>query len=185
MGIAEPRGVTYVLTADTDPTPPRPPSHATSSMDARSGAGRSRAVRRAGAERDRPTVQLRGSHDPDARRRPPADGDPHARRHTGPLPILFRRTPYGVPSAAPTTHAAEPEGAGADGYIFVIQNLRGRFKSEGTFKLSSQVESRRQARRRNETTDAYDSIDGSSRTCRTTTARSACSACPTTASRRR
>ena len=27
-----------------------------------------------------------------------------------------------------------------DGYIFVIQNLRGRFKSEGVFKLSSQVD---------------------------------------------
>ena len=33
-----------------------------------------------------------------------------------------------------------------DGYIFVIQNLRGRFKSEGTFLLSSQVDLQRLAK---------------------------------------
>ncbi len=27
-----------------------------------------------------------------------------------------------------------------DGYIFVLQNIRGRFKSEGVFTLSSQVD---------------------------------------------
>ena len=45
-----------------------------------------------------------------------------------------------------------------DGYIFVIQNLRGRFKSEGTFKLTSQV-NLADSTSTNETTDAYDSID--------------------------
>jgi putative CocE/NonD family hydrolase len=81
---------------------------------------------------------------------------PNAR---GPLPILFRRTPYGVP----------PGGNGVafnpalkelvnDGYIFVIQNLRGRFKSEGTFALSSKVDMQ-DPKATNETTDAYDSID--------------------------
>ena len=45
-----------------------------------------------------------------------------------------------------------------DGYIFVIQNLRGRFKSEGVFKLSSQVDLQ-DPKATNETTDAYDSID--------------------------
>src|SRR5947209_2713243 len=53
-----------------------------------------------------------------------------------PLPILLRRTPYGVPSKA---FDAVPEGLkalAADGYIFVVQNIRGRFKSEGTFTLS-------------------------------------------------
>jgi putative CocE/NonD family hydrolase len=45
-----------------------------------------------------------------------------------------------------------------DGYIFVIQNLRGRFKSEGVFKLSSQVNLADPAST-NETTDAYDSIE--------------------------
>ena len=45
-----------------------------------------------------------------------------------------------------------------DGYIFVIQNLRGRFKSEGVFKLSSEVDLK-DPKATNETTDAYDTID--------------------------
>ena len=45
-----------------------------------------------------------------------------------------------------------------DGYIFVIQNLRGRFKSEGNFDLTSQVDLSN-PKATNETTDAYDSIE--------------------------
>ena len=60
---------------------------------------------------------------------------------TGPLPILFRRTPYGVPSAvADGSAAGRSRSSCADGYIFVVQNLRGRFESEGTFELSSKVD---------------------------------------------
>ena len=51
----------------------------------------------------------------------------------GPLPILFRRTPYGVPSAAGPAVPANFKELAQDGYIFVVQNLRGRFKSEGVF----------------------------------------------------
>jgi uncharacterized protein len=75
----------------------------------------------------------------------------------GPLPILFRRTPYGVPEKAPTELVSLKE-LNKDGYIFVIQNLRGRFKSEGDFKLSSQVDLN-DPKATSETTDAYDSID--------------------------
>jgi uncharacterized protein len=77
---------------------------------------------------------------------------------SGPLPILFRRTPYGVPSKAPDQMPASLKELAADGYIFVIQNLRGRFKSEGTFALSSQV-NLADSTSTNETTDAYDSIE--------------------------
>ncbi len=77
---------------------------------------------------------------------------------TGPLPILFRRTPYGVPSQPPDSMPANLKELAQDGYIFVIQNLRGRFKSEGVFKLSSQVDLN-DPKATNETTDAYDSID--------------------------
>jgi putative CocE/NonD family hydrolase len=76
----------------------------------------------------------------------------------GPLPILFRRTPYGVPDQAPTQVSASIKELAQDGYIFVIQNLRGRFKSEGVFKLTSQVDLA-DSTSTNETTDAYDSID--------------------------
>jgi putative CocE/NonD family hydrolase len=75
-----------------------------------------------------------------------------------PLPILLKRTPYGVPSEAPKSIAPSLKELMADGYILVQQNLRGRFKSEGVFKLSSQV-NLADPKDTNETTDAYDTID--------------------------
>src|SRR2546427_10191343 len=77
---------------------------------------------------------------------------------TGPLPILFRRTPYGVPDGPLAMVPPSIKELARDGYIFVIQNLRGRFKSEGVFKLTSQVDLA-DSTSTNETTDAYDSID--------------------------
>jgi putative CocE/NonD family hydrolase len=79
-------------------------------------------------------------------------------QQTAPLPILLRRTPYGVPDKAPTEIPDSAKPLMADGYIFVIQNLRGRFKSEGVFKLSSQVDLA-DPKATNEATDAYDTID--------------------------
>src|SRR3954454_13004086 len=76
----------------------------------------------------------------------------------GPLPILFTRTPYGVPDKVPAQIPAAFKELVQDGYIFVFQNLRGRFKSEGVFKLSSWVDLS-DSTATNETTDAYDSIE--------------------------
>ena len=76
----------------------------------------------------------------------------------GPLPILFRRTPYGVPEKPPEQIPPSFKELVQDGYIFVFQNLRGRFKSEGVFSLSSWVDLN-DPKATNETTDAYDSID--------------------------
>jgi uncharacterized protein len=76
----------------------------------------------------------------------------------GPWPMLFRRTPYGVPAKAPEEMPSSWKELAKDGYIFVIQNLRGRFKSEGVFNLSSWVDLN-DPRATNEATDAYDSID--------------------------
>jgi len=75
-----------------------------------------------------------------------------------PLPILFRRTPYGVPEKPPEQMPSSIKELAQDGYIFVIQNLRGRFKSEGVFNLSSWVDLN-DPKATNETTDAYDSIE--------------------------
>ena len=77
---------------------------------------------------------------------------------SGPLPILFRRTPYGVPEKPPEQMPPFMKELAQDGYIFVIQNLRGRFKSEGVFNLSSWVDMK-DPKATNETTDAYDSIE--------------------------
>jgi putative CocE/NonD family hydrolase len=76
----------------------------------------------------------------------------------GPLPILFRRTPYGVPSDASSAGQGSLSELARDGYIFVVQNLRGRFGSEGTFELSSQADLEN-PKATSETTDAYDTID--------------------------
>ncbi len=75
-----------------------------------------------------------------------------------PLPILLLRTPYGVPDKVPDPFPASMQELARDGYIFVIQNLRGRFKSEGVFILSSWVDLK-DPKATNETTDAYDTID--------------------------
>jgi putative CocE/NonD family hydrolase len=77
---------------------------------------------------------------------------------SAPLPILFRRTPYGVPAGPVMQIPPTIKELAQDGYIFVIQNLRGRFKSEGVFKLTSQVDLA-DSTATNETTDAYDSIE--------------------------
>jgi uncharacterized protein len=77
---------------------------------------------------------------------------------TGALPILFRRTPYGVPSSAAGMSSESLKALVKDGYIFVVQNLRGRFGSEGTFELSSKADLEN-PKATSETTDAYDSIE--------------------------
>lgn len=78
---------------------------------------------------------------------------------TEPLPILFRRTPYGVGPRA--INAAGPDGSikelADDGYIFAFQDIRGRYKSEGTFVM--QRPPRRGRSGIDEGTDAYDTIE--------------------------
>jgi uncharacterized protein len=85
-----------------------------------------------------------------------------------PLPILMTRTPYGVLTQDEFDKNAAKEGPdwvpvswkelAADGYIFVWQNLRGRFKSEGIFKLTSQYDPS-DPTQASETNDAYDTVD--------------------------
>ena len=76
----------------------------------------------------------------------------------GALPILMRRTPYGVPDKAFYAVPTDLKALAADGYIFVIQNIRGRFKSEGTFGLSEDSTVTPGAGTI-ETRDAYDTVD--------------------------
>jgi putative CocE/NonD family hydrolase len=82
-----------------------------------------------------------------------------ALRATGPLPILFNRTPYSVPDGQPRADYYMSKYA-ADGYHFVWQDIRGRFKSEGKFVMNVPLTSVRGAgATTDEATDAYDSID--------------------------
>ena len=74
------------------------------------------------------------------------------------LPILMRRTPYGVPDKPFDAVPADLKALAADGYIFVIQNIRGRFKSEGTFTLAEDSTVTPGAGTI-ETRDAWDTVD--------------------------
>ncbi|WP_404335291.1 CocE/NonD family hydrolase [Sphingomonas sp. MMS12-HWE2-04] len=80
------------------------------------------------------------------------------RDQKGPLPILFGRTPYGTADQAPRAMPKNWAALAKDGYIFVSQDMRGRFKSEGgKFTLSTEIKTGKGAV--DESTDAYDSID--------------------------
>jgi putative CocE/NonD family hydrolase len=77
---------------------------------------------------------------------------------TGPLPILFGRTPYGTSATAPAAMPRSWAALAKDGYIFVQQDMRGRYTSEGgPFTLSTEIKTGKGAV--DESTDAYDSID--------------------------
>ena len=80
------------------------------------------------------------------------------RGRTGPLPILFQRTPYGIPQTAPAAAPGSWKSLVEDGYIFVFQSMRGRFGSDGVFTLSTAVHPN-DPKAVDEATDAYDSID--------------------------
>jgi putative CocE/NonD family hydrolase len=74
-----------------------------------------------------------------------------------PMPILFRRTPYGVANARPGISIRGAD----DGYIFAFQDIRGRYKSEGQFVMQRAVRDarhRRDPKAIDEATDAYDTI---------------------------
>jgi putative CocE/NonD family hydrolase len=77
-----------------------------------------------------------------------------------PLPILLSRTPYGVPASEKGfVDSKRYDELMADGYIFVIQDLRGRFKSEGQFVMVRPPRDRNDPNAIDESTDAYDTID--------------------------
>lgn len=78
---------------------------------------------------------------------------------TEPLPILLLRTPYGTgPLNAARMAAALPE-LMADGYIIVVQDIRGRFKSEGQFVMLRQPRDPGDKKAIDESTDTYDTIE--------------------------
>jgi putative CocE/NonD family hydrolase len=76
-----------------------------------------------------------------------------------PLPILLLRTPYGTgPLDSARTAAALPE-LTAEGFILVVQDIRGRFKSEGEFVMLRQPRDPKDKKGLDESTDTYDTID--------------------------
>ncbi len=80
------------------------------------------------------------------------------RKPAGPLPIMFNRTPYGAQQDEKALIRRYPEFA-AEGYIFALQDIRGRFASEGQFVMQRQIRAdKANPKATDESTDAYDSI---------------------------
>lgn len=77
-------------------------------------------------------------------------------------PFLMMRTPY---SCAPYGDSSYPQRIGPnkslmqDGYIFVYQDVRGRYKSEGQFQEMTPAHENDSTHHPDESTDAYDTID--------------------------
>ncbi len=74
-----------------------------------------------------------------------------------PLPIIFERTPYAAPAGTGWAQSRYKELAAA-GYIFVFQDIRGRYKSEGTFVMQRAPRGSNKSAI-DEGTDAYDTIE--------------------------
>ena len=74
------------------------------------------------------------------------------------LPIILTRTPYGIAGAARTLTGSYAELA-AEGYIFVFQDIRGRFKSEGQFVMLRPPRDKKDRTAIDEGSDTYDTID--------------------------
>ena len=76
-----------------------------------------------------------------------------------PLPFLMQRTPYGVDNGTSNgINANKPELA-ASGYIFVNCDIRGRYKSEGTFVMNHPIVAHTTKNDVDEITDTRDTID--------------------------
>jgi hypothetical protein len=74
-------------------------------------------------------------------------------------PFLLIRTPYGTGNLDPARLAASLPELAAEGFIFVMQDIRGRFKSEGQFVMLRQPRDKNDAKAIDESTDTYDTIE--------------------------
>ena len=77
-----------------------------------------------------------------------------------PLPFLIDRTPYGVVDRERVAKGVSPNQRERwENYYNVYQNIRGRFKSEGTFVMGRPPHDPSDPKGIDETTDAWDTVD--------------------------
>jgi putative CocE/NonD family hydrolase len=80
-----------------------------------------------------------------------------------PMPILMQRTPYGVDESNSNSLNARYTELAQSGYIFVMEDIRGRFGSEGQFIMNRPIVDHHDPASSDsngidETTDAYDTV---------------------------
>jgi uncharacterized protein len=80
---------------------------------------------------------------------------------SGPLPIILSRTPYGLSDDAKGFSRSLIRFADMipDDYIFVLQDIRGRYGSEGQFVMQRPIRDPKDSKAVDEGTDTYDTID--------------------------
>jgi putative CocE/NonD family hydrolase len=78
-----------------------------------------------------------------------------------PVPILIQRTPYGatLPDDYNPVNVPYISGMAKEGYIFVKQDIRGKYKSEGTMQIHQPLIHETQKGSVDESTDTWDTID--------------------------
>jgi hypothetical protein len=75
-----------------------------------------------------------------------------------PLPILLERTPYGVDGTTRASFFADRPELARAGYIFVTEDIRGRYRSEGKFVMMRPLAEHQDSGAIDESTDAYDTV---------------------------
>ncbi|HET6777407.1 MAG TPA: CocE/NonD family hydrolase, partial [Gemmatimonadales bacterium] len=75
----------------------------------------------------------------------------------GPLPFLLTRTPYGI--AGDTVVRNDYRFLAEDGYIFVFQDIRGRYGSGGEFIMQRPLRDKTDSDSVDETTDTHDTVE--------------------------
>src|SRR5437867_5558650 len=77
----------------------------------------------------------------------------------GPLPIVMLRTPYGIDGRGERLFRDYLKELADDGYAFAFQDIRGRFKSEGTFVMTRPARDKSDPKAVDEAYDTSDTID--------------------------
>ena len=76
------------------------------------------------------------------------------------LPLLMERSPYGFTNGRPeASFKARYKQLAEEGFIFVFQDIRGRYDSEGEFMMTRAPRDRSIPNSIDEATDAYDTVD--------------------------
>ena len=75
------------------------------------------------------------------------------------LPIILHRTPYGIGGLNSVGVNRHHKELVKQGYIFVLQDIRGRYNSEGLFVMLRPPRDKKVSNSTDESTDAYDTID--------------------------
>src|SRR5579862_532645 len=75
------------------------------------------------------------------------------------FPFLMLRTPYGADRFPSPEKNIYVKDMAEDGYIFVYQDIRGRYLSEGKFEMQRFTRNKKNPKAIDESTDTYDSFD--------------------------